>query len=84
MEIHTNQLMGLAYAGFMSGNLHDAMKKWEKLSDDCRTINGEGHRSTLRVSYWIAGVLYTMSKYEEAEPMIRRLARTQEKVIRRR
>jgi tetratricopeptide (TPR) repeat protein len=81
MAIHPNELTGLAYTTYTNGYYEEAMRRWEKVREGCRQMNGEEDRSTLRMSYWIARCLYRMNRLEEAEVMLGEVVEVQEKVL---
>jgi tetratricopeptide (TPR) repeat protein len=81
MAIHPNYSSVFAYIFLKNGDYEEAMKRREKVREECRQANGEEHISTLRMSYWIAVCLLNMQRLEEAEEVIRRVVKTQEKVL---
>jgi tetratricopeptide (TPR) repeat protein len=81
MAIHTNQSSALANIVLVNGHIEEAMKRWERVRDECRRVEGEEHRSTLRLSYWIAGCLRRLQRLQEAEILIRVVMKTQGRVL---
>jgi tetratricopeptide (TPR) repeat protein len=81
MVIHPNHSSALAYMLYKNGNYEEAMKRREKVREECRRANGGEHRSTLRMSFWIAECLLFMQRLEAAEELIREVVKTQERVL---
>jgi tetratricopeptide (TPR) repeat protein len=82
MIIDLNHSSALASVVFVNGNDEEAMRRWEKVRDECRRVNGDEHASTLWVSYQIAFCLFTMERLEEAEELIRKVVEAQGRVLR--
>jgi tetratricopeptide (TPR) repeat protein len=81
MHIHPNDIAAFAYILYQNGNREESMKRWEIVRYWRKRVNGEQHKSTLRISFWIADCLRHLNRVEEAEAIIREVVGTQEKLL---
>lgn len=79
VEIHVNDIAAFAYVLGHAGMHEDSMRKWEKVKEECQRAQGHEHWSTLLASYYIAGCLYHLDRYEEAEEILRKILAVQKR-----